>query len=182
MVMLIVGAMVETLVKHMTKNYLEEMDGIKVGGAPSWYMKPVKDQMCVFTHSKGGLGSIDIAKKNASYKMTQKINGLIEVVIYENIGKVKNKKEKSVVDKFKHDDNLGVFVNSNLKYTQVVYEEKIKTSFVRACIPTKTIQTYQKDRLMDINSAVLGAKSSSAFDALDDEFGDSSDSKDEFDF
>jgi hypothetical protein len=36
MVMLIVGAMVETLVKHMTQKYLDNMDGVKIDGAPSW--------------------------------------------------------------------------------------------------------------------------------------------------
>lgn len=183
MVMLIVGAMVETLVKHMTQKYLDEMDGIKIGGAPSWYMEPVKDQMCVFTHKKGGLNSIDVAKRNANFKMSRKINDLIEIVIYENMGNVKNKKEKAVVEKFKKDKNLDVFTKSNINYSKVTYEDEIKTAFVRACIPAKTIQLYQQNRLMDINEAVLGAKASSAFDALDDEFGDEDSSKkDKFDF
>jgi hypothetical protein len=172
MVMLIVGAMVETLAKHMTQKYLDEMDGVKIGGAPSWYMEPVKDQMCVFTHKKGGLNSIDVAKRNAHFKMKKKINGLIEIVIYKNMGNVKDQKSKEVVAKFKKDENLDVFTKMNLNYSKVTYEDEVKTAFVRACIPANTIQVYQKDRLMAINKAVLGAKSSSAFDSLDFEFGD----------
>jgi hypothetical protein len=183
MVMLIVGAMVETLVKHMTQKYLDNMDGVRIGGAPSWYMEPIKDQMCVYTHSKGGFSSIDIAKKNATYKMSKKINDVIEVVIYDTKGNIKDKKEKAVVDRFKKDENLGVFIKQNMNYSKVVYEEKIKTAFVRSCIPAKTIISYQESRLMDINEAVLSAKSSSAFGSLDDEFGDdTSGQKDKFDF
>lgn len=180
--MLIVAPMVETLVKHMTQKYLDEMDGVKIGGAPSWYMEPVKDEMCVFTHQKGGFSSIDIAKKNSKIKMTKKINDVIEVVIYENKSNIKDKKEKMLLDGFKVDENLGVFVKQNLNYSKVTYEDEVKMAFVRACIPAKTIKFYQENRLMDINEAVLGAKSSSAFDSLDSEFGDESNSDDKFDF
>jgi len=183
MVMLIVGAVVETLVKHMTQKYLDNMDGVKIGGAPSWYMEPVKNKMCIYTHRKGGLSSIDIAKKNANYKMSKKINDVIEVVIYDTKGNIKDKKEQAVIDKFKKDKNLGVFVKRNMNFSKVVYEDEIKTAFVRACIPAKTIIGYQEDRLMAINEAVLGAKSSSAFGSLDEEFGDDeSGKKDKFDF
>jgi hypothetical protein len=183
MVMLIVGAMVETLVKHMTQKYLDNMDGVKIGGAPSWYMEPVKDQMCVFAHNKGSFGSVDVAKDKARFKMSKKINDVIEVVIYDTKGNIKDEKEKLTVERFKKDENLGSFVKSNMNYSKVTYEDEIKTAFVRACIPAKTIIAYQKDRLMAINEAVLGTKSNSAFGALDDEFeDDNSNKKDKFDF
>lgn len=183
MVILIVGAMVETLAKHMTQKYLDNMDGVKIGGAPSWYMEPVKDQMCVFTHRQGSFSSIDVAKEKANFKMVKRINGLIDVIVYENVAEVKDIKSKQVVDKFKKDPNLPTFVKQNINYSKVVYEEEIKSAFVRACIPATTIVDYQKGRLMDINEAVLNAKSGSAFDSLDDEFGDGkSNKKDKFDF
>jgi len=183
MVMLIVGAMVETLVKHMTQKYLDNMDGVKVGGAPSWYMEPVKNQMCVFTHQKGSFGAIDVAKEKARFKMKKKIDDVIEVVIYDTKGDIKDKKEKEVVKRFSKDENLDAYIKSKLKYTQVTYADEVKTAFVRACIPKKDIIEYQKGRLMVINEAVLSAKSSSAFDSLDDEFGDEKSNKDDkFDF
>ena len=183
MIMLIVGAMVETLAKHMTQKYLDNMDGVKIGGGPSWYMEPIKDQMCVFTHKKGSFSSIDVAKDKARFKMIKKINDVIEIVIYDTKGNIKDLKEQAVVDKFKKDKNLNVFVKKNMNYSKVTYEDEVKTAFVRACIPTKTILVYQEDRLMNINEAVLGAKSSSAFGSLDEEFGDDeTGKKDKFDF
>jgi len=53
MVILIANALVETLAKYMFSNYLDEQSQIKIGGAPSWYMQPVDNQICTFSHKKG---------------------------------------------------------------------------------------------------------------------------------
>jgi hypothetical protein len=181
--MLIVGAMVETLVKHMTQNYLDNMDGVHINGAPSWYMTPTKDKMCVFTHSKGDYSAIDVAKNNAKFTMIKKIDGVIDIVVYDNIKNIKDPKEKIIVDRFKRDDNIKIFVNKNLKYSKTVYEDEVQTAFVRSCIDNKIFLKYQNERLLDINEKVLGAKSSNSFNDLDEEFGDDkSDKKDKFDF
>ncbi len=183
MVLLIVGAVVETLAKHMTQKFLDNMDGVKIGGAPSWYMEPVKDQMCVFTHDAGGLNSIEIAKENAHLKMTKKIDGIIDIVVYESVADAKDAKSKAVLAEFKKDSNLDSFVKKNMNYSKTVYEDEIKTAFVRACIPVLTMQDYQKGRLMSINEAVLSNKSNAAFDSLGEEYGDDkSNKKDKFDF
>ena len=170
MLVLITGALVETLVKHMFKNYLDARDQIEIGGAPSWYMAPVEDKMCVFTHKSGGLDMIDIAKDNAKLKMIKKINGTIDIVIYENMKNIQNEKEKEVVNKWKKDSNLPVFINQNLDYSRVSFEDEINTTFVRACISNQTIITYQSERLKNIKKEVLKFKSRSAMDEMDMEF------------
>ena len=183
MVLLIVGAVVETLAKHMTQKFLDNMDGVKIGGAPSWYMEPTKDQMCVFAHDTGSLNSIDIAKENAHFKMTKKIEGIIDIVVYDTVSQAQDAKSKEVLHQFKKDSNLDTFVKKNMNFSKTTYEDKIKTAFVRACIPTQVVQDYQQNRLMGINSAVLNQKSTSAFESMDNEFGDdTSNKKDKFDF
>lgn len=168
MVMVIASALVETLVKHMFTKYLNEQDKIEVGGAPSWYMKPIEDQMCVFTHKQGGLDTIDISKENATMKMIKKIDTVVEIVIYDNTKKITNEKEKAVVQKWKHDDNLPMFVNKNINFSRISYEDEIETTFVRACIPKNTIVDYQKERLQNIQKEVLHIKAKRGYDDLDD--------------
>ena len=68
MVTVIASALIETLTKHIFSKYLDAQDKIEVGGAPSWYMKPVNDQFCVFSHKKGGLDSIDIVKEKVRFR------------------------------------------------------------------------------------------------------------------
>lgn len=175
MVSVIAMALVETLTKHMFKNYLDEMDKVEIGGAPSWYMVPLEDDMCTFSHKKGGYDSIDIAKERAKYKMTKKIDGIIEITIHDNMKNVSGVKETTIVDKWRTDSNLPIFTNKHLRYSMVAYEDEIDTTFVRACIPKETIFKYQKGRLIEIEKLVLDTKSENAFDELDSDFEDNKD-------
>jgi len=167
MVVIVASALIETLTKHMFQKYLDAKDKIEIGGAPSWYMKEVEDQMCVFAHSKGGMNSIEISKNKAKIKMIKKINGLIDVVVYDNIKNIKNQKEKKMVNKWKKDPNLPVFTAKNLNYSRIAYEDEIDTTFVRACIPKQIVFLYEKERLFNIQKSLVKFKSSSAIEELD---------------
>lgn len=167
MLVVITGALVETLVKHMFSNYLDEKDKIEIGGAPSWYMMPVENEMCTFAHKSGGMDMIDFTKDQTKIKMAKKINDIIEITIYDNTKNVKNIKEKSVIEAWKIDSNLPVFVKKHINYSRVSYEDEIQTTFVRGCISNDTIISYQKERLEQIKQAVLNAKANNAFDELD---------------
>ncbi len=167
MLMVITSALVETLVKHMFNKYLDERSKIEIGGAPSWYMQPIDDRVCTFAHKKAGIDMIDSVKSNAKYKMQRSINDTIEIAIYENMKNVTNKKEKDVVDKFKNDNYLPMFINKNINYSKVVYEDEIDTIFVRSCIPKNVIIEYQTQRLKDIKKEVSKVKASSAYSDLD---------------
>jgi len=167
MLLLITNALVETLVKHMFNKYLNERDKIEIGGAPSWYMDEIDDQMCVFAHKSGGIDMIDVVKENARFKMIKKINGTIDVVVYENTKNITNEKEQAVVDRFKDDKKLPMFVDKNLNYSRVAFEDEIDSTFVRACIPKETIIEYQKDRLKIISKEVTKYKSKVGHSELD---------------
>ena len=174
MILLITSALVETLTKHMFSNYLDARDKVEIGGAPSWYMMPVDDEMCVFAHKSGDMDTIDIVKNYARLKMIKKIDDTIDIVIYENLKNVQNKKEKEVINKWKIDSNLPVFVNQNLNYSRVSYEDEINATFARACIPNEIFINYQTERLKTIKKEVLKFKSNSALDEMDAELTGSS--------
>ncbi|MEA3512850.1 MAG: hypothetical protein U9R37_04560, partial [Campylobacterota bacterium] len=169
MVLLITSALVETLTKHMFGNYLEQRDQIEIGGAPSWYMMPVDDEMCAFAHKKGSMDYIDRVKEKSSFKLKRKIDDTIEIVIYDNLKNIKNEKEKAVVNQFKKDIDLPVFIKKNVRYSRVSYEDEINTTFVRACIPKTTIISYQEERLKKIKNEVLNVKVNNAFDDMERE-------------
>ena len=169
MLLLITSALVETLTKHMFSKYLDSLDRVDIGGAPSWYMKPVDDEMCVFTHKTGNMDTIDFVKEKARLKMIKKVDDTIDIVIYENIKNITNKKEKAVVDKWKIDSNLPVFINKNLHYTRISYEDEINAVFARGCIPKKVFIDYQTDRLKTIKKEVLKYKSTIAIEEMENE-------------
>ena len=169
MVMIIATALIETLTKHMFSKYLDEQSKIEIGGAPSWYMQPMDDKLCSFAHKSGGIDMIEVVKNSAKYKMKRKIDDTIEIVIYDNMKKVTNEKEKAVISKFKNDENLPIFINKYIDYSKVSYEDEIDTTFVRACIPKNTIIAYQTERLTKIKKEVLKVKARNAYDYLESE-------------
>ena len=169
MLSIIACALVSSFTKYVATKTFNSFDTIDVGGAPSWYMKPVSDEMCVFTHSKGGLDSIEIAKNNSTIKMVKKINSVIDISIYNNTKHIKNEKEKQLLKLWSKDKNIDMFVLKNLNYSKIVYEDEIDTTFVRACIPHKIVIDYQDQRLNNIQKSLLKYKMNSALDELDAE-------------
>jgi len=169
MLIVIVSALVETLTKHMFQKALNNMDKVEIGGAPSWYMDKIDDEMCTFTHATGGFDSIEIAKSKSKLKMIKDINNLVKVVVYENTKNITAPKEKALLNKWQDDEKLDVFVLKNLKYSRVSYEDEVNTAFVRSCIPNKLVIQYQKERLGKIKKSLLTFKTNSALDELDQE-------------
>ena len=167
MILIVIEALVSSLTKHLCDSYLKDQEKIEIGGAPYWYMKPLDDQTCAFAHKSGGMDSIDIAKNDAKLKLIKKIDGTIDIVVYNSTSKITDKKEKEVVEKFRKDKNLEYFINSNLHYSKIVYEDEVDTTFARVCIPNDKLISYQKDRLLKIKNAVFKVKANNAFDELD---------------
>jgi len=170
MVTIIVSAIVEALVKHIAEQAINNYESVNIKGAPSWYMQPLDNQVCVFSYASGGINSIDIAKDNAKYKMVRKINNLVEITIYDTKGLIKTNKDKKIIEEFKIDPNLKFFTNKNLNYSKIEYDEDKKETFIRACIPNKIIKNYQMKRLNKITKEVIKSRADDAFKKLDNEF------------
>ena len=167
MLLTIVSAIVSSLVKHVTNCVLDNFSTVKIQGAPSWYMKRVDGEICVYDYEKGDFSAIDRAKRKAKIKMIKKIDGLIDVVIYENAPRFNTQKEIALMKKFKKDDNLNLFVDKNMKFEKIEYYKDEKEVFVRGCIPAKEVLSYEERRLKEIRKKVLNVKVTTAFDELD---------------
>jgi len=173
--------LLKTLASYMLKYYLNSTVGVKIDGAPSWFHKQDKGRICVFTYSQGSMASIDIAKNNAKGKMSKKINELIEIVIYDKYRDLRDPKEIELVNAFKKDELLPVFVNRSLKFRKIEYKKRNATAFVKACIDNEVIQEYQKERMKKIVYQVSHKRASNAFDELDKDTGNGKkNSKDPF--
>jgi len=150
-------------VLHTTVEY-------QIDNAPYWYYQEESDAMCTFSYKKGGLESIEIAKKDASLLMNKRIEDLTAKVAYDNFKNIKQPKERLLVEAFKHDSDLSQFINSQLTYTKVKHEDEEKITFVKACIEKKSIMTYETERVEALRQKILIQKSDTALEDLDKEF------------
>ncbi|MEF3192160.1 MAG: hypothetical protein K6347_06430 [Campylobacterales bacterium] len=167
MITVIAAALIETFTKHMFQKYLNEQDKIEIGKAPSWYMKPVDDKMCVFTHKQGGLESVEIAKGEARIVMRRKIDGLITVAVSEQFKRAKTPEERALIEKWKDDPDLPIFIQRAIDYSRVSYEDEINTTFMRACILKTVLIDYEKKRLQAIGESLAKHRANKAMDELE---------------
>lgn len=162
-------ALLKTLVSFMFEQYLYSTQEYDIDNAPSWYYQEKSSEMCAFTYQTGDLKSIDIAKANAHKQMQKKIKKVIDISIYEQYKNTLTKDESKVLKRFAKDENLGIFVDSKLKYIKVKYEDDINTSFVKACIPKQTIINYQTDRFKTVQNELQDFRFDNDMDDLEKE-------------
>ncbi len=170
MLSVITLALLKTLASFLFEQSLYTTVEYDIDDAPYWYYQEGSDEMCTFTYKQGGLESVEIAKKDAKNLMYKRIKTLTAKVAYENFSKVSNDKERLLVDKFKNDPDLHIFVDSYLTYVKVKHEDEAAITFVKACIEKEKIMKYETKRTDELKKTVMIQKSDTALDELEQEF------------
>jgi len=95
-----------SLIKALSSFIFSKMlvySDINIQGAPSWYQNQESAYICVSTFQQGGLESVDIAKNKSKRLLTDKINEIMEIVVYDNFRKLDNESEKTFIKTFLKD-------------------------------------------------------------------------------
>jgi hypothetical protein len=170
MLTVITLALLKTLASFLFEQGLYTTVEYDIENAPYWYYQEGSNEMCSFTYKQGGLESVEIAKKDAKVLMYGKIKTLTTKVAYENFSKITNTKEKLLVEGFKNDPELNVFVDSYLIYEKVKHEDDAAITFVKACIDKEKIMSYETKRINDLKKTIMIQRSDTALDELEQEF------------
>jgi hypothetical protein len=141
MVTVITTALVSSLSKYIFTTMLNNLDEVKIDGAPSWYMKNIDDQVCTFAHTTGGFESIEITKNKVKYKLIKKIDGIIEIVVYDNTKYIKSKKDKEFIKKWSKDPNL--------EYDPYFYERKRSLDATIKAVDDGSMKMYDFNETID---------------------------------
>ncbi|VAW84338.1 hypothetical protein MNBD_GAMMA16-706 [hydrothermal vent metagenome] len=160
-------ALGKTLVSYLFTVYLGTFSGVSIDGAPNWYYQEAKHQICSFHAEPGGTEKIEFAKDKTQRIMVKKIDGIIEIIIYDNFQKVRDGKEKSLITQFMNDAQLPVFVKKNTDFERIEYHEKPNKVFIKACVDKKILIDYEKNRLQKIKNAITHHRKDKAFDELE---------------
>ena len=140
-------ALIKTLITFMFEQHLENMQSVKLDGAPRWYAQQTKNHICESGHATGGLGSVDIAKAHARTNMGKRIQMAMESVAYEAYRQRTEPTEKVLIQSFTQDDNLPAFINASVVYENIEYREKTFMAYTRVCISKERMLAYQAERV-----------------------------------
>lgn len=165
-------ALVKTLISFMFEQHLEHAQSVRIESAPKWYYQQTVDHICDSGYAYGRLEAVENAKADARKLMVLRINTAMESATYENFRNRTDPTERALIDRFKKDDNLPVFVEGSVVYENVEYQDKSSTAYVRVCIPKEKLIAYQEERVGKLKKAVTQHRRDRAFDALDGELKD----------
>lgn len=164
-------ALVKTFITFMFNQHLEHAESVHIEGAPSWYYQQTRGHICDSGSAHGDLDAVEQSKANARKQMVTRLNKALEIVVYENFRDKSDPTERALVERFKRDENLPVFVESAVIYENLKYEEKQSTAYARVCIAKDTLQTYQLERVGKLKKAVTLHHRDRAIDMLDNGMG-----------
>jgi hypothetical protein len=162
-------ALVKTFITFMFTQQLEHAQSVRIEGAPGWYYQQTVNHICDSGSAQGGLESVEQAKADARGQMVGRLDQALEIVVYENFRNRIDPTERALVDRFKQDENLPVFVESAVVYENIEYKKKQRTAYARVCIPKERLEIYQEERVAKLQKAVTHHHRDRAFDALDSE-------------
>ena len=172
--------LVTSLTGYLFEGYLDTFKSIEVEGAPSWYGKSSpEDQLVGYGYQLGGIESIELARSNCTADLDKRINKLVEVSIYDNFKRVKDPKEKELLNRFKTDPELYVFITKYMKFEKIEHFEKKSDglftnarpaqTFTSCMIPKQAIVTYQTERLTLLQKELVDFKADNSIDEMDAE-------------
>jgi len=162
-------ALAKTLITFMFEQYLENMQSVRLEGAPAWYAQQTQGHICDSGHAYGHLAVIDVAKNHARKEMENRLQRAMHIVAYEKYRDRTDPAERALIERFTQDENLPIFVESSLIYENIEYKEKSMTAYARICIPKERLERYQVERVGKLVKALTHSKRGRGFDELDSE-------------
>ena len=161
--------LLKTFVAYMFHKTLHAADTVRIDQAPGWYYKAKKGHACVSAFAKGGIASVDAAKRYANDALVRRIDETVAAIIQDNFRHVEKPAERALIAGFATDPGLPGFVRAYAQTTNIEYRKKVDTSFARACIGEQPLTRYERERLEAIRVAVMMINRGQAFDDLDRE-------------
>ncbi|MCD8491071.1 MAG: hypothetical protein LRY50_11515 [Geovibrio sp.] len=161
-------ALAKALATYLFKYYVMATPVVKIEGAPGWYYKESSSEICVFANERGGYNAVDALKGRSGILMAEKIDGILQVAVYDNYRELKDPKEKEFVKAFMKDAELPVFITKTMKFRNIVYDKDIQTAFSKACIEKNELISYQEERLEKLKYSLSHERAGNAFDELEE--------------
>ena len=162
-------ALVKTLITFMFEQHLENMQSVKLQGAPRWYAQQTVDHICDSGHSYGRLEVVEDAKSTARRQMVLRLERAMTSVAYEKFRDRTEPTERALIDQFSRDNQLPTFVESSLIYENIEYRDTSMTAYVRICIPKERLVRYQEERVAKLAKAVTHHRRDRGFNELESE-------------
>ena len=176
----IILKLITTLTGYLFSATIDSYKSIEIEGAPSWYGKNLDhDNFYAYGYARGDMESVESARENCKTAMVYRLNDLNEIIIYDNFRNIKEPKEQALINAYKNDTELKVFVNKAMQFEKIEHFDAQEKGFLTNARPAQTfaggmipktaIIAYQKERLEKIKTSLSTLRFNQGMDELDHE-------------
>ncbi|MEA3554167.1 MAG: hypothetical protein U9R39_07200 [Campylobacterota bacterium] len=149
-------SLISTMISFLFEQNVLRRSSVDIQGAPSWYEKKSNpERIYVSTYINGDIDSIDETKQKVVKQITLIIENGYKVTIKKHFVGTYSKREKLFIDKMQKDFKLSQFVEQNVVFQNIKYNEKFKKVFIRGYINIDSLKEYQTNRMIKIKKKVL---------------------------
>ncbi|UOD34539.1 hypothetical protein DSN97_10345 [Deferribacteraceae bacterium V6Fe1] len=160
-------SLVKTLTSFIFGQILNSSD-ISIDGAPSWYMKETKHEICSSSYEYGSLASVDIAKEKSLTILKKRVGDILVVAVNENI-KNATDAEKGFLETFLKDKSYEIFILKNVNFKNIEYNKKSNIAFARVCVDREKLLKFEEIRVDELKKTLSIKRSKGAFEELENE-------------
>lgn len=149
-------SLISTMISFLFEQNILKQSSIDIQGAPSWYEKKSNpERIYISTYTNGNIDSIDGIKQKVIKKITLIIENGYKVTIKKHFVGTYTNKEKLFIEKMQKDFKLSKFIEQNVIFQNIKYNEKLKKVFIRGYINIDLLKKYQTKRMIKIKKKVL---------------------------
>ena len=170
MLALIAGAAIKAITCYLVTGYMKSHFGsVDIKGAPHWYGREDRDEICVSDVKRGDVTQLDDAKKIVKVKLEKKLSNIVNYAIHSN-KKFANLKpdEEEFINSLINDKKLKWFVGQNGYYKNIKVDDDTNMIFIRMCVKKDKFIDYEKNRIKTLQKELSIYKANKNFNELDD--------------
>ena len=169
MLSIIAIAVLKSITCYLTTAYMKSHFGsVDIQGAPYWYGREDRDEICVSDVKKGDVSQLDTEKKLIKIKLEKKLSKIVQYAIHSN-KRFSNLKqdEEAFLNSIINDKKLKWFVGENGYYKNIKVDEDKHMIFARMCVKKDNFINYEKKRIKELSKDLTIYKADKNFNELD---------------
>ena len=169
MLAIIALAAIKAITCYLTTSYMKNhFTSIDIEGAPFWYGRENKEEICVSDATKGGIIEVDKEKKTVKIKLQNKLSNIVSYAIHTNkqFSHLKPD-EENFLNSIIKDKKLKWFVDKNGYYKNIKTDEDKHMIFIRMCVRKNDFIKYEKKRITTLQKEISIYKANKEFNELE---------------
>lgn len=160
--------LISTVINFIFDTAILRTSTIEIDGTPNWYEKQGEPKsFYVSSFCDGDIDAVDCAKEKVKRKIIIIVDDAFDQAVEKSFKNYRGK-ERVFIEKMQQDIDLPLFVKRNIIFQNIKYDAVRQRAFVRGHITYRALETYEKERSVNVKKEVLDLHYEEMMEELDE--------------